>query len=197
MQLFSFAEWRVALSSGNTIVIIQLCDSEQSDQEKGREHKADTSQEVKPQGSKSIYSAPLSQIGSSTNLQNSELDLPNLGMLRTNTNNYGSVESSPVGNGSNSIGSETAQIIAEEDLELKQTISRSRNPSSDLVIAPDPVLAEVTKASANNNNQPGQNFQKSQGISNFVKNCKDLQPKFYDHEAETNTLYSLTNFVHL
>ena len=89
-------------------------------------------------------------------------------MLRTNTK-YCSVEkSSPAGNGSHSLGSETAQIIAEEDLELKQTISRSRNPSSDLVIAPDPVLAEVTKASTNNNHQSGQNSQKSQGMSNFV-----------------------------
>ena len=90
-------------------------------------------------------------------------------MLRTNTK-YCSVESSPVGNGSHSLGSEPAQIIAdaEEDLELKQTISRSRNPSSDLVIAPDPVLAEVTKASTNNNHQSGQNSQKSQGMSNFV-----------------------------
>ena len=48
-------------------------------------------------------------------------------------------------NGSNSTGKET-NLIAEEDLELNQTISRSRNPSSDLVIAPEPVLAEVTKA---------------------------------------------------
>ena len=156
-----------ALCTGNIIVIIQLCDSEQSEQNTD-------SQEVKPQGSKSIYSAPLSQIGSSTNLQNSEFCYE-FGLLRTNTNKYSSVESSPVGNGSHSLalGSETAQIIAEEDLELKQTISRSRNPSSDLVIAPDPVLAEVTKASANNNNQPGQDCQKPQGISNFVKTCPD------------------------
>ena len=84
-------------------------------------------------------------------------------LKRTNTK-YCSVESSPAGNGSHSLGSEAAEIIAEEDLELKQTISRSRNPSSDLVIAPDPVLAEVTKASTNNNTQTGQ-----QGMSNFVK----------------------------
>ena len=94
-------------------------------------------------------------------------------MERANTK-YCSVEkeSSPAANGSHLLGSEAAQIIAEEDLELKQTISRSRNPSSDLMIAPDPVLAEVTKASSNNNNQPGENSQKSQGISNFVKTCK-------------------------
>ena len=48
--------------------IIQLCET---DQDKGEENNH-PSQEVKPQGSKSIYSAPLSQIGSSTNLQNSE-----------------------------------------------------------------------------------------------------------------------------
>ena len=52
------------------------------------------------------------------------------------------------GPGSNSTG-QKSDLIGEEDLELSQTISRSRNPSSDLVIAPEPVLAEVTKADIN------------------------------------------------
>ena len=71
-SLFRFTECWIALSIRDIIVIIQLCDSEQSEQEKGRDKNNDTSQDVKPQGSKSIYSAPLSQIGSSTNLQNGE-----------------------------------------------------------------------------------------------------------------------------
>ena len=88
-------------------------------------------------------------------------------MLRANPK-YCSVEraSSPAANGSHLLGSEAA----EEDLELKQTISRSRNPSSDLVIAPEPVLAEVTRASTtSSNNQAGSSSEKSQGMSNFVK----------------------------
>ena len=128
-------------------------------------------------------------------------------MLRTNTK-YCSVEkSSPAGNGSHSLGSETAQIIAEEDLELKQTISRSRNPSSDLVIAPEPVLAEVTKASTNNNNNNQQNHSslKSQGMSHFVKTfmiyrISNLKRTFgHQYSARYQTLYYivLTNFVHL
>ena len=53
-----------------TNVTIQLCEP---DKEKGGGQNIPTSQELQTKGSKSIYSAPLSQIGSCTNLQNSEL----------------------------------------------------------------------------------------------------------------------------
>ena len=52
------------------------------------------------------------------------------------------------GSGSSSTRKKS-DLIGDEDLELSQNISRSRNPSSDLVIAPEPVLAEVTKADIN------------------------------------------------
>jgi len=78
----------------------QLCDSEL---EKSR-----VEPERNRNGNKSVYSAPLSQIGSSTNLQN--VDSPQT----SNQNQSGNV--------------------TDEEVELKQNISRSRNPSSDMMI---------------------------------------------------------------
>lgn len=78
----------------------QLCDSEL---EKSR-----VEPERSRNGNKSVYSAPLSQIGSSTNLQN--VDSPQ----SSNQNQSGNV--------------------TDEEVELKQNISRSRNPSSDMMI---------------------------------------------------------------
>jgi len=78
----------------------QLCDSEI---EKNR-----AEQGKSRNGNKSVYSAPLSQIGSSTNLQN--VDTP----PSSNQNQSGNV--------------------TDEEVELKQNISRSRNPSSDMMI---------------------------------------------------------------
>jgi len=78
----------------------QLCDSEV---EKNRAEPEKTRN-----GNKSVYSAPLSQIGSSTNLQN-----------------VGSPQSSQQDQSGN---------ITDEEVELKQNISRSRNPSNDLMI---------------------------------------------------------------
>jgi len=90
----------------------QLCDSEL---EKNR-----VDPERSRNGNKSVYSAPLSQIGSSTNLQTVD---------------------SPQSSHQNQSGN-----VTDEEVELKQNISRSRNPSSDLMIEEPRSRVPVKKA---------------------------------------------------
>ena len=114
-------------------------------------------------GSKSVYSAPLSQIGSSTNLKNGKKYFLNVIIFFIFFNQHFSPETSSsctnpkderkTGNGIHS--------VSEEDMELRQNISRSRNPSSDLIIAPEPICRNeknstknitIAKADINSNN---------------------------------------------